>query len=92
LEAVASLTSHVGALPAVASVAIPVADIFEVDGSFINEKGMAQAFRAVLSPPARVEPAWKTILGLAGLLRKDLGFRDLQGLREGFSDAAEAAQ
>jgi NADH-quinone oxidoreductase subunit G len=92
LEAVVSLTSHVGALPAVASVAIPVADTFEIDGSFVNEKGMAQAFRAVLSRPARVEPAWKTIQDLAGLLGKDLGFGDLQGLRRGLTDAAEAAQ
>jgi NADH-quinone oxidoreductase subunit G len=92
LDSVVSLTSHVGALPAVASVAIPVADTFEIDGSFVNGKGMAQAFQPTLSPPAGVEPAWKTISDLARRLGKDLGFEDLQGLRQGLADAVEAAQ
>ena len=92
LDAVVSLTSHVGPLPAAAEVVIPVADTFEVDGSFVNAKGMAQSFRAVLSAPADVEPAWKTIAGLAKALGKDLGFTDLEGLRKGLVDAAEAAQ
>ncbi|MFW2390609.1 MAG: 2Fe-2S iron-sulfur cluster-binding protein, partial [Polyangiales bacterium] len=41
LDGVVSLSSHVGPLPAVASVAIPVADIFEIDGSFVNAKGVS---------------------------------------------------
>jgi len=92
LEHVVSLASHVGALPAVAAVAIPVADTFEIDGSFVNAKGMTQAFRPVLPAPGGVEPAWKTISDLAGKLGKDLGFTDLQGLRQGLVDEAEAAQ
>jgi len=92
LSGVVSLSSHVGALPAIASVAIPVADIFEIEGSFVNEKSMPQAFRPVLSPPTGIEPAWKTISVLAGKLGKDLGFQDLQGLRQGLSDAVEAAE
>ncbi len=92
LDGVVSLTSHVGAMPAVASVAIPVAEIFEIEGSFVNEKGMAQSFRPVLSPPAGVDPAWKTISVLAERLGKSLGFENLEGLRQGLVDAAEAAQ
>lgn len=92
LDAVVSLSSHVAALPAVACVAIPVADTFEVGGSFVNEKGIAQAFESVLPLPAGVEPAWKTIAALARRLGKDLGFEDLRGLRQGLLDAAEAAQ
>jgi len=92
LDSVVSLTSHVGALPAVATVAIPVADTFEVHGSFVNAKGLAQAFQPTLSPPDGIEPAWKTISNLAGKLGKDLGFKDLQGLCEGLADAVEAAQ
>jgi len=92
LDAVISLTSHVGALPAVASVAIAVADTFEIDGSFVNAKGMSQAFGPVLPAPAGVEPAWKTISELARKLGEDLGFKDLRGLRQGLLDAAEAAQ
>ena len=92
LDAVVSLTTHVGALPAVASVAIPVADTFEIEGSFVNEKGMAQAFKPVLHPPAGVEPGWKAIATLAGQLGHDLGFKDIQALREGLAIEVEAAQ
>jgi NADH-quinone oxidoreductase subunit G len=92
LDAVISLSSHVGVLPAVASVAIPIADTFEVHGSFINEKGMSQAFKPVLSPPPGIEAGWQTIADLAGALGKDLGFGDIAGLRKQLSDTAEAAQ
>ena len=92
LEGVVSLSSHVGALPAVASVAVPVAEIFEIEGSFVNEKGLSQAFHPVLPAPVGIEPAWKAISDLASKLGKDLGFTDLQGLRQDLVDAAEAAQ
>jgi NADH-quinone oxidoreductase subunit G len=92
LDAVVSLTSHLGPLPAVASITIPVADTFEIDGTFVNEKGIAQSFGAVLPLPAGVEPAWKTVLDLARVLGAELGFYDLAGLRRGLEDAAEAAQ
>jgi NADH-quinone oxidoreductase subunit G len=92
LDAVISLTSHVGALPAVAAVTVPVADVFEIDGSFVNAKGMSQAFRQVLSAPAGVEPAWRTIADLAAELGKDLGFTDIAALRASLGDTAEAAQ
>ncbi len=92
LDAVVSLTSHVGALPAVASVAIPVADTFEIDGSFVSAKGMSQSFLPVLPAPLGVEPAWKTISDLARQLGKDLGFESLESLRRGLVDAVEAAQ
>jgi NADH-quinone oxidoreductase subunit G len=92
LDAVVSLTSHVGALPAVAALAIPVADIYEIEGSFVNEKGIAQTFPAVIAAPAGIDPAWRVIADLAELLGTDAGFRDLEGLRQSLSDAAEAAQ
>ena len=92
LDQVVSLTSHVGALPAVASVAIPVCDTTEIQGSFINAKGMSQSFGSVLPKPAGVEPAWKTISDLARKLGKDLGFESLESLRQGLVDSAEAAQ
>ncbi|MBW1762717.1 MAG: hypothetical protein JRJ64_14720, partial [Deltaproteobacteria bacterium] len=80
LDGVVSLTSHVGALPASASVVIPVADTFEIHGSFVNGKGLTQAFGPTLSPPGGIEPAWK------------LGIKDFQELSQGLADAVEAAQ
>ncbi len=92
LDAVVSLTSHIGALPAVASVAIPVADPFEIEGNFVNDKGMAQGFKPLLPMPVGVEPGWKVIVALASQLGHDLGFKDLQALRQGLSTEVEAAQ
>jgi NADH-quinone oxidoreductase subunit G len=92
LQSVVSLTSHVGALPAAAAVAIPVADIYEIEGSFVNEKGITQTFPMVLSPPAGIDPAWKVVADLAKLVGADVGFATLQELRQSLSDAAEAAQ
>ena len=73
-------------------IAIPVADTFEIAGSFVNDKSMTQAFKPVLSAPPGIEPAWRTVADLAGALGKDLGFGDLDGLRKELSDTAEAAQ
>jgi len=92
LDSVVSLTSHVGALPAVAAVTIPVADIYELDGSFVNEKGISQSFETVLPPPVGIEPAWKAISDLGALLGVDVGFTDLDGLRQSLLESAEAAQ
>ena len=92
VDAFVSLSSHVGALPAIASVAIPVADTFEIAGSFVNAKGLTQAFSPVLVAPPGIEPGWQTIADLAGALGNDLGFGDLDGLRKELSDTAEAAQ
>ncbi|MGB5813224.1 MAG: 2Fe-2S iron-sulfur cluster-binding protein [Polyangiales bacterium] len=92
LDAVVSLSSHVGALPAVAAVAIPVADTFEIDGSFVNAQGMAQAFTSVLAAPAGVEPGWRAITMLAKKLGHDLGFTDVASVREALSGQVEAAQ
>ncbi len=92
LDSFVSLTSHVGALPAVAAVAVPVADIYEIEGSFVNEKGIMQTFPVVLPPPVGIEPAWKVVADLAALLGTDAGFQDLQGLRRSLTDSAEAAQ
>ena len=91
LDAVISLTSHVGALPAVASIAIPVADTFEIEGSFVNEQGMSQGFSAVLPAPIGVEPGWKAIGALGKALGHELGFGDIQKLRQGLTDV-EAAE
>ncbi|MBW1760677.1 MAG: hypothetical protein JRJ64_04135, partial [Deltaproteobacteria bacterium] len=47
-----------------------MADTFEIHGSFVNGKGLTQAFGPTLSPPDGIEPAWKTIAELAGKLGK----------------------
>ena len=81
LDAVVSLTSHIGALPAAASVVVPVASVPETHGSFVNGKGVAQSFRRAVPAPAGVEPAWQTVLALATRLGVTLPFASLKDVR-----------
>ena len=53
---------------------------------------LACAGCATPAPPTDIEPAWKTIAELAKALGRELGFRDLAGLRKDLEDTAEAAQ
>ena len=92
LDAVVSVASHVGALPAVAAVTLPVADIYEVDGTFTNRQGMAQSFGRVLPAPVGVDPGWKVIGALGKALGHDLGLGDVQAVRAALADRVEAAQ
>jgi NADH-quinone oxidoreductase subunit G len=90
LDAVISLTSHVGALPATASVVLPVASVFETHGTFVNQKGMHQAFRRAVSAQGGVEPGWKTVAKLAEALGHDLALGGLQDIRTKLAATAGA--
>ncbi|MBK6579144.1 MAG: (2Fe-2S)-binding protein [Sandaracinaceae bacterium] len=90
LDAVISLTSHVGALPAAASVVLPVASVFETHGTFVNQKGMHQAFRRAVSAQGGVEPGWKTVAKLAEALGHDLALGGLQDIRTKLAATAGA--
>lgn len=92
LDAVVSLTSHIGALPVVASVALPVTSHFETRGTFVNAKGMAQEFQAAVAAPPGVQPAWETLGALSQALGHNLGLADLQSVRRAMAPSAEAAE
>ena len=81
LDTVISLTSNLGALPAVASVVVPVASWAEMDGMFVNAKGMAQAFTQALTPPPGIEPAWQVLARIATEAGHSLGFDDVSQIR-----------
>ena len=81
LDTVVSLTSNEGPLPAVASIVIPVASWAEHNGTFVNQKGMAQQFRRAIPAPGRIKPAWETLAALARLLGKRLDFDKLSDVR-----------
>lgn len=92
LDTVISLTSNLGALPAVASLVVPVASCLEMDGTFTNAKGMAQEFSQAVQPPAGIEPAWKTIAAIADGAGHSLGFTSLSKVRAELTPQEEAAQ
>ena len=91
LDAVISLTSHVGALPATASVVLPVTSVYETHGTFVNAKGMHQTFRRAVPPQVGVEPGWKTVAKLAEALGHDLGLGGLQEIRSKLAATAAAS-
>jgi NADH-quinone oxidoreductase subunit G len=89
---VISLASHAGALAQVAKIVLPVAMYAEMDGTFVNEKGMAQRFLPAVASPEGVRPAWETLAALAKAMGKDLGFSQLAELRRGMSAGTAAAE
>ncbi|HEX7477722.1 MAG TPA: 2Fe-2S iron-sulfur cluster-binding protein [Polyangiales bacterium] len=72
LKAMVSLSSNVGALTEVATTVVPVASFAEMEGSFVNAKGMAQRFERVIDAPEGVKPAWQTLADLAKAMGKPL--------------------
>ncbi len=81
LDAVISLTAHVGALPAAASVVLPVATPYESHGTFVNAKGMAQSFQRAVPAQAGIDPAWQVAGALASALGLSLGYQRIQDIR-----------
>jgi NADH-quinone oxidoreductase subunit G len=76
-----TLASHVGALEEVAHLLVPVTSFAEMDGTFVNAKGMAQRFNRAIFPLPGVAPAWQTLIDLAKLMNKPLALRDLVEVR-----------
>jgi NADH-quinone oxidoreductase subunit G len=72
LKAAVTLSSNTGPLTEVAKVLVPVASFAEMEGTFVNVKGMVQRFARVIRPPAGVRPAWETLLHLARAMNKPL--------------------
>jgi NADH-quinone oxidoreductase subunit G len=81
LKTLITLASNTGPLVEVASVVIPVASHAEMDGTFVNAKGMAQRFFRVIFPPAGIRPAWETLVQLARLLNKPLAVSQIADVR-----------
>ena len=99
LSAFVSLTTHVGALPTAAAVVLPVTDSFEMHGTFVNAKGLAQTFKRAIPAPPGVEPAWKTLVELGAAMGQKLPYDTLQDVRaaidaqtKGVTAAAGAAE
>lgn len=81
LDTVVSLTANVGDMPAVANLVIPVSSWAETHGTYVNDKGMTQAFSPAIPSPGRIKPAWRTLLAIAQEMGKNLGFAQLNDVR-----------
>jgi NADH-quinone oxidoreductase subunit G len=70
-----------GAWLDVATVVIPVAVWAETDGTFVNAKGLAQAFKRALAPRGDVVPAWEALTKVSKSAGLDTGFARFSELR-----------
>ena len=88
LSTIVCLASNKGPLSEVANLVIPVACHAEMDGTFVNARGVAQRFTRAIPPPDGIKPAWETLVDLAAAMGKQLGFTGLQEVRKAMPSAA----
>jgi len=69
---------------------LPVASVFETHGTFVNAKGMHQAFKRAVTAQAGIEPGWKTVAKLAEALGHDLALGGLNDIRSKLAAVAGA--
>jgi NADH-quinone oxidoreductase subunit G len=86
-----TLASNVGPLEEVAHLVIPVTSFGEMDGTFVNGKGVAQRFSRAIHPAPGISPAWQTLIELAKLMSKPLALRDLVEVRGALPREAQEA-
>lgn len=77
------------ALLAVADVLLPLAELPETDGSYVNLDGRMQPFKAAIRPPAEARQGWKILRRLGEMLGLP-GF-DFTAL-DGISEAVETVE
>jgi NADH-quinone oxidoreductase subunit G len=64
-----------------ADVVLPAAGTQERAGSYTNWEGRTQRFAKAIAAPDLVQEDWEILVQLAALLGHDLGFNDLEGIR-----------
>jgi NADH-quinone oxidoreductase subunit G len=64
-----------------ADVVLPAAGTQERPGSYTNWEGRTQRFAKAIAAPDLVQEDWEIVVQLAALLGHDLGFNDLEGIR-----------
>jgi NADH-quinone oxidoreductase subunit G len=64
-----------------ADVVLPAAGTQERAGSYTNWEGRTQRFAKAVAAPDLVQEDWEIVVQIAALLGHDLGFNDLEGIR-----------
>jgi NADH-quinone oxidoreductase subunit G len=92
LKTIVTLASNACAFSTLASVLVPVTSVAEMDGTFVNAKGMAQRFERAIRPAEGVRPAWDALLEIAKLLGKPLEVRHIADIRKALPVASQEAR
>ncbi|MEI8254474.1 MAG: 2Fe-2S iron-sulfur cluster-binding protein [Deltaproteobacteria bacterium] len=75
------LASNEGPLSAYATVILPVASFAECDGTFVNAKGLAQAFKRALAPRGDGVSAWDAVARIGRGMKLDLAYKKFSEVR-----------
>jgi NADH-quinone oxidoreductase subunit G len=87
-----AFASHTTPLAELARLVVPVTTYAEMDGTFVNAKGLAQRFQRAIMPAPGVKPAWQALIELAKLLGKPLGVNELSEVRGALPPPAAAQE
>jgi NADH-quinone oxidoreductase subunit G len=75
------LASNAGPLTRHATVVIPVTTWAEADGSFVNAKGISQAFQRGLAPKGDSLPAWEAAARIGRAMKLDVAYKRFAEVR-----------
>jgi predicted molibdopterin-dependent oxidoreductase YjgC len=85
------LLSHEGPLARFATVTLPATSWVESPGSFVNARGIAQAYLRALAPKGDARPAWELAAMLGRALGHELSYRKFKDVRAALLARAPAA-
>lgn len=87
-ECVISISSFLGAAEDYADIVLPLASWAECSGSFFNNEGRLQHYRAAVRPLGEARPGWKILRVLADHLElAGLDFVDLEAVQAAWQEA-----
>ena len=76
-----NLSTNIGPLTQSATVVVPVATVAEASGTFVNGKGVAQAFTKAVKAPLGIVSAWETLAEIALGAGTEIAWKKLPDVR-----------
>jgi NADH-quinone oxidoreductase subunit G len=85
------IAAHEGPLAKGAKVLLPACSWAEAEGTYVNNKGLAQRSERAIPPQGDSQPGWQWVVEIAQALGHKIGFGKLSELRKSLSGAPAAA-
>lgn len=76
-----NLSTNIGPLTQAATIVVPVATTAEASGTFVNGKGVSQAFSKAVKAPVGIKAAWETLAEIAVAAGTEITFKKLPDVR-----------
>lgn len=84
------IAAHEGPLARIAKVLLPACSWAEAEGTYVNNKGLAQRSERAIPPQGESQPGWQWVVAVAQVLGHKIGFGKLSELRKSLSGAPTA--